>query len=540
MNLRISQRISLSVAVPVTLMLLFAAWLWHAMGTIGESVSLVRDESLAFAMTARDMERSVIQVQQFLSDVSATRAQDGLDDGFKEAEKNRLGFAEGVERFRRMYTAENDQQALRALQSIERSFDTYFRMGVDMAHAYVEGGPSSGNRRMGEFDKASTALQNELTPFIKTQVDEANHAINDADALSRRVRNIALALVTVMLATAFAFGWMLVNSITRPLQQMQQSIDGVGNGDLTVSIPIQARDELGEMAVHLNKTLQGLRASLREVISVANEVAQHAGELAATTGQLTRSTEDQSDAATRMAASVEQITTSIGQVAANAEETHHLSEQALELVGHGGKIVQSAAAEMARISESVVNSATRINSLSERSTEISGFVGVIKEIADQTNLLALNAAIEAARAGETGRGFAVVADEVRKLAERTAVATSEIGKLIDAIRSETAEAVGSMEASSVQAGRGVTFANEADQVFGRISDSTSQATEHVRDIAEAVREQNTTGQDVARNVERIAQMTEENSVATHHVSNSAGQLKELAGRLQAAAAHFRT
>jgi len=134
----------------------------------------------------------------------------------------------------------------------------------------------------------------------------------------------------------------------------------------------------------------------------------------------------------------------------------------------------------------------------------------------------------------------VVADEVRKLAERTASATTQIGGLIEAIQRETADAVQDMAHSSNHAGNGVKLASEAGNVFSRISDSTKQAASKVRDIASAAREQDMAGQGIAQNVEKIAQMTEQNGAATADVSDSARHLLQLAGQLQVAVGRFRT
>ncbi len=120
-----------------------------------------------------------------------------------------------------------------------------------------------------------------------------------------------------------------------------------------------------------------------------------------------------------------------------------------------------------KMSEKTAETATSVDHLNERTSQIGGIVKLIKEIADQTNLLALNAAIEAARAGEQGRGFAVVADEVRKLAERTSTATSEIGQLVSAIQSETAAVKKLVEVSPQQA---EGFLKDGQQAVGSMTD----------------------------------------------------------------------
>jgi methyl-accepting chemotaxis protein len=282
-----------------------------------------------------------------------------------------------------------------------------------------------------------------------------------------------------------------------------------------------------------------LRAMIGDVAQSAQEVSGAANVLAAGAGDSTARAQVRTDATGATAAAVEEMTVSIGQVAEHAQEAAAIAERSSLLAREGESIVRAASGEMNSIAKSVKHGSALVETLNRRSAEISTIVKVIKDIADQTNLLALNAAIEAARAGEQGRGFAVVADEVRKLAERTGSATSEIGAMIEAIQRETSSVVSTMQTGGEKVVLGVKLADEAAAALEKINAQTLEAVASVNAIAAATREQQGASTDIARNVERIAQMTEESGTSAQHNADSAQQLERLASALQERVARFR-
>jgi methyl-accepting chemotaxis protein len=239
-----------------------------------------------------------------------------------------------------------------------------------------------------------------------------------------------------------------------------------------------------------------------------------------------------------MAASVEQVSVSINHVAANAGDALQMAQRSGELSDQGGAVIGKAVDEMKMITTSVKNVAEQIDTLGQQSTQISGVVQVIKDVADQTNLLALNAAIEAARAGEAGRGFAVVADEVRKLAERTTQATGEIAAMVAGIQLSAKTAVDSMDKVVNQAESGMSLAEQAGNAIVQIRESANEVVRVVSDISDAIAEQGSASQSIAQQVERVAQSAEENHGAARSTADSADELGRLAKTMREESARF--
>jgi methyl-accepting chemotaxis protein len=292
------------------------------------------------------------------------------------------------------------------------------------------------------------------------------------------------------------------------------------------------------MARHLESTLESLRKMVAGMTQAARTVTHEANLLTETVTHVEQSSRNQSLAAAETAAAVQQIAVSIEQVTQNARESLSISNAGSALCESGKHVVTQAASEMAGISEAVAESSRLISALNNRSSEISKITLVIKDIAEQTNLLALNAAIEAARAGEQGRGFAVVADEVRKLAERTTKATTEINLMVSAIQADTRNSMTVMENSRIKVSEGVALANQATNSLSAIDAGAKRTVQSIGEIASATHEQHGASQDIARNVEKISTMAEDNSRSITNLSGAVHNLKDLARHFELTVAQF--
>jgi len=350
--------------------------------------------------------------------------------------------------------------------------------------------------------------------------------------------NIGLALVVMLLVGYLGIG--TYYSVLGSVQVFSQGARRLADGDLTAEFSTDGVDEMHAAGRDFNDMAASFRKLLGRIQSDVMQLRSAAEQLAASSQQISGSTSTQSDSASSMAAAVEQMTVGVDHISRNAQDAQSYSHTSDEVAAEGGRIVDGVVRDIQEIAETVNQSAAAVEALGQQSDQISAIVGTIKDIADQTNLLALNAAIEAARAGEAGRGFAVVADEVRKLAERTAKSTQEIAGMIAAIQSGTATAVSSMKRGVDRVASGVEQAQLAGNNIVQVQAQSRQVVEAVSEITVALREQAAASTEIAQNVERIAQMAEENNVAAASNATTANSLRELAETLSSEVARFRT
>ncbi|MFV0662935.1 methyl-accepting chemotaxis protein [Denitromonas sp.] len=420
---------------------------------------------------------------------------------------------------------------------------TYVDSFIEVSKLLEAGARDEASRRMAsETVPALDALLAAVDGLIDLQGRILEQSGEAAKASYASARNQLLAFLGVAVLLSLALARWIVVAVTRPLggepDEAKAAVEAIAGGDLSVEIAVRTGDNTSLLAAL--RTMQGnLRKMIGALTENANGVASAAEQLAAASTQIAGASAHQSDAASSMASAVEQMTVSIGQVTDSAGEAREVTREAGTLSLDGRGVIDRTVSEMEGIAGTVADAARTIAAVGDSSQRISHVVQVIREVAEQTNLLALNAAIEAARAGEQGRGFAVVADEVRKLAERTAQATTDISDMIATMQSSSGAAVSTMERAVQRVGDGVALASQAGASMQAISGGTQRAVSAVNEISSALREQSVASNEIAANVERIAQMSEENSVSTRQAQTTAEQLQALAEGTLSAVRVFR-
>ena len=359
-----------------------------------------------------------------------------------------------------------------------------------------------------------------------SQISRANYALWTAQ--------IAIQVVLYLL-----IGW-LIGKVTRATRELQEAMQTMNiDGDLSKRVVVRSQDEIGKTAQAFNGLVEGIASIIRQVLDNAARVSSSATQLSASSSQIAQSSHVQSEAAASTAAAVEQITVSINSVAANAEDVRRLSEKSMQQTRQGNQDTTAMIGEIRRVQEAVNQIAVSVKEYVDNTRAITGMTQQVKDIADQTNLLALNVAIEAARAGEQGRSFAVVADEVRKLAEKSAKSASEIDQITNSLNQKS-----TLVETVVQAGlRSLQATQEQVERVYKVLTEAGEAVLHsshgMSDIAASVSEQSLASTEIARNVEKIAQMSEENHEAVRSNTREIVHLEQLAKELQGAVSRFK-
>ncbi|WP_300454108.1 methyl-accepting chemotaxis protein [Accumulibacter sp.] len=534
LKLSIGRLVALSASILCALLLIGNLIVWNSNASLAvaaEEASRVEQSIRAF----KDTRFHVVQIQQFLTDAAAVGEAD-----FAEASAQREKALSQLERLAGLWPA---RQVV--IDELKLAVNGVYDTGERMVLAYIGQGHEAGNAIMKSND-GFDAVAEKLTKQLDGLAGELATLGERSEVAQQKTRAWmlhsslgvgVLALVFVVLSHLFLLQ-ILLKLLGGEPAYAEEIAAQIAAGDLTLGVHVRPDDQRSLLA-----SIDGMQKSLRATVASIRD-SSHAV-LSAAEGLNTKAalvfdrSQTQSDTATSMSASVQEMAVSTTQMADRARKVSAHTSEAGKLAAKGGQEVHAVTEEIGRVAASVNLASGVIGALGEESRRITAIVDTIREIAEQTNLLALNAAIEAARAGEQGRGFAVVADEVRKLAERTAKSTHEISQMIEAIGSRSAEAVQGMEQSLTAVGGSVTQAEKAYAAMSLVRENLGRVEEEVSDITSSVEEQRAASTTIAQSVGQVAQMAEQNRQALAAIAADVRSLEQLSRNLDNFTSRFR-
>jgi methyl-accepting chemotaxis protein len=340
-----------------------------------------------------------------------------------------------------------------------------------------------------------------LEQSLQASLDKASPML-DADAQATSLWLPVLATIAVVVGGVLA--WVITRSITLPMHRAVMATQRVALGDLSQELDNRPRkDEIGQLQHALSDMQQRLREVVKKIRAATEQVSTASSEIASGGQDLSMRSEQAASNLEETAASMEQLTSSAKQTAVTANGAKELAGTASLVAQRGG--------------EAVAQVVSTMDGITAASKKIVDIISVIDGIAFQTNILALNAAVESARAGEQGRGFAVVAAEVRALAQRSATAAREIKALI-------ADSVTKVESGSHQV-------QEAGETMSEIVSNVQRVATMIGEISIASNEQQSGIDQINSAVTHLDQMTQQNSALVEQSAAAATCLQEQAAEL---------
>lgn len=366
--------------------------------------------------------------------------------------------------------------------------------------------------------------------------------VGQADPWQTAVRMLVSSAIIIALAVGLALyvarGW------AKQATAIKETLDALASGDSDARVEIFREDELGEIAMALNRwrdeaadvatsAQEGEHTigSPKQLVDAAQRLSTSVNSLRASTEKLSRESEADLAQITDTSSAVDEIVESIRQVADNTSTSADVATEARETAIVGSQAVSNTIKGMQRIRSQVQSTSKRIKQLGESTQQIGEIVQLISDVADRTSLLALNASIQAATAGEAGRGFGVVAEEVERLSQRCNEATKQMAKLVKSVQSEAAEAIAGMEESIVEVVEGSKLASQAGEALADIDAVSDRLAGLINSISSAAKQQVRGGLLASRSMNEISAVIHDKALETKQAAQSVAQLAALADGL---------
>jgi len=498
-NLKIGMRLGLGFGLVLLLLAAIAAIAVLRVSELNTSIEVVVKDAMPKTVMANNLIGNAADVSEAVRNLILSADGKQQKEEMGTIAKARVSNTEIYAKLNTLVVSEKGKELLAKVLDDRAKFNEAVELVISLADS------SSGKRdtvKASEYVIATLmprgdAYRGSLNNFSDLQDELANNRGKDAADLASSSKIIVIAMALAAFVLGIGFAWWITRSITKPLAEAMSVANELAEGNLTVKIDVDAKDETGQLKQSMSNMVGKLSHIISEVNTAGDALNNAAAQVSATAQSLSQSSSEQAASVEETTASIEEMTASITQNTENAKVTDNMATKSSVEATQGG---------------------TAVKETVEAMKQIAGKIGIIDDIAYQTNLLALNAAIEAARAGEHGKGFAVVAAEVRKLAERSQVAAQEIGQL---------------------AGSSVKMAEQAGKLLDEMVPSIKKTSDLVQEIAAASQEQSAGVGQINGAMGQLNKATQQNASASEELAATAEEMGGQAAQLTELMSFFR-
>ena len=371
---------------------------------------------------------------------------------------------------------------------------------------------------------------------LAEMLKETDKQMKQSISTMKYVYNIS---VILLIAVISVLGWLIINSIIRPMQKVTAQISNNQN-DLTTQYKYDYNDEISKMVNALNIFMKRLGETIHTSKQTSLENVAVANELSVTSMNIGQNIEKSSEI-------INMTTNNAQAIQQDLDGTLKKNERVMTEIQMTSENIDTVSNEYSSLIEKIQSSAEveiqlakKLNQLSGDAEQVKDILLIIGDIADQTNLLALNAAIEAARAGEHGRGFAVVADEVRKLAERTQKSLTEIQASVNMIVQNIMDSAGEMDKNAMFIEEMLGVSHDVNNKVRDSQESMSKTLSLVQESAQSTQQTGIEIQKMISNIVEVNDVSTKNARSVEEIASATEHLSKMTEELNVKLEQFKT
>jgi methyl-accepting chemotaxis protein WspA len=386
-----------------------------------------------------------------------------------------------------------------------------------------------------QFEKVRAALQ----VILDSNTKNAEESVREIMSSVATANTAIVVSLGAALLLALALGYVLLQSITRPLSRLLTVTEAISTGDFTQRMNLERRDEFGTLAQGFNRMTEQLTALFGEVQQSGIQVNTSATEIAATSKEQQATASEIAATTTEIGATSKEISATSRELVKTMSEVSQVADDTALLAGGGQEGLQRMTETMHNVMEAVGSINAKLAVLSDKAGNINQVVTTITKVADQTNLLSLNAAIEAEKAGEYGRGFGVVATEIRRLADQTAVATYDIEQMVKEMQSAVSAGVMGMDKFSEEVRRGMQEVQQVGTQLSQIIAQVQALAPRFEAVSEGVQAQATGAEQISQALTQLSEAAQQTVDSLRQSGQAIDGLHQAAGGLRSGVSRFK-
>jgi methyl-accepting chemotaxis protein len=539
-NLRVKTKIMLVALLQAITVLIVAIAGLLGLYELVDSYSRV-EESRDAAETALTIQKTALRMDSLANRYQKTGKKEFLDS-LAEAETS---IPKELKSLEALLHDERDQRNVLA-----RAREAYhqWRLATNDRQAATPGkeGTNDAKSRLLTMDSGTAGLTG-LGEFITTlasitereRVNAQKYLQVSEDLFRTTVLRVYVGVPFVILLILVILPLYLYRSVAAPVERAKQLMDATSRGDLSQTMEVGNKDEVGRLASSVNKLIENLRKHSQRIFDGVNVLASSTAEISATSSQL-------SDTASRTAAAVAQTSATAEElkqaahVSSNKASTvRSVSQKTVQVSEAGKKATERTVQNMNLIRDKMGVVGDTVVRLTEHAQDIEDTISIVKYLADQSNLLAVNASIQAAVAGEHGKGFSVVAHEIKSLSDSSRDATDRVSGILKKIRESVSEVVMSAEQGIKAVDIGVEQSVLAGESIGSLAQGIVESSQAAEVIAASSEQQFSGVDQVAQAMKSIEAAMNANLEGTIQLNDEARRLEELGRALKELVQHFR-